>query len=51
LTLLAGAARTRRTRTAQFRLIENDEICQLTSTGPMKGSAYGYACSREARAV
>lgn len=36
---------------AQFRLIENDEIRQLTSTGPMKGSAYRYACNREVRAV
>jgi hypothetical protein len=36
---------------AQFRLIENDEIRQLTSTGPMKGSTYRYACSREVRAV
>jgi hypothetical protein len=36
---------------AQFRLIEDDEIRQLTSTGPMKGSAYRYACNREVRAV
>jgi hypothetical protein len=36
---------------AQFRLIENDEIRQLTSTGPMKGSRYRYACNREVRAV
>jgi len=36
---------------AQFRLIENDEIRQLTDTGPMKGSAYRYACNREVRAV
>jgi hypothetical protein len=34
---------------AQFRLIENDEIRQLTDTGAMKGSAYRYACSREVR--
>lgn len=36
---------------AQFRLIENDEIRQLTDTGPMKGSTYRYACNREVRAV
>jgi hypothetical protein len=36
---------------AQFRLIEQDEIRQLTSTGPMKGSTYRYACNREVRAV
>jgi hypothetical protein len=36
---------------AQFRLIENDEIRQLTGTGPMKGSAYRYACNREVRAA
>jgi hypothetical protein len=36
---------------AQFRLMENDEIRQLTDTGPMKGSTYRYACNREVRAV
>lgn len=36
---------------AQFRLIENDEIRQLTSSGPMRGSTYRYACSREVRAA
>ena len=36
---------------AQFRLIENGEIRQLASSGPMKGSTYRYACNREVRAT
>lgn len=36
---------------AQFRLIENGQIRQMASTGPMKGSSYRYACSRDVRAV
>lgn len=36
---------------AQFRLIENAQIRQLTNAGPMRGSAYRYACSRDTRAL
>ena len=36
---------------AQFRLIDDEQIRQLTATGPMRGSSYRYACSRDVRAV
>lgn len=36
---------------AQFRLIEDEQIRQLTNAGPMKGSSYRYACARDVRAL
>ncbi|MGH2943919.1 MAG: hypothetical protein ACRDLN_14205, partial [Solirubrobacteraceae bacterium] len=36
---------------AQFRLIDGLAIRQLATAGPMKGSAYRYACRRDERAV
>jgi hypothetical protein len=33
----------------QFRLIEGQQIRQLASLGPMRGSKYRYACSRDVR--